>query len=49
MQVVGVARDIKHRSLLEPPQPIVYVPLSSAFLHRRRVVRSSVREELAGR
>jgi predicted permease len=28
MQVVGVARDIRHRSILEPPAPIVYVPLA---------------------
>jgi len=28
MQVVGVARDIRHRSILEPPMPIVYVPFA---------------------
>ena len=28
MQVVGVARDIRHRSILEPPTPIVYVPFA---------------------
>jgi predicted permease len=28
MQVVGIARDIRHRSILEPPAPIVYVPLA---------------------
>jgi len=28
MQVIGIARDIRHRSILEPPAPIVYVPLA---------------------
>jgi macrolide transport system ATP-binding/permease protein len=28
LQVVGVARDIRHRSILEPPMPIVYVPFA---------------------
>jgi predicted permease len=31
MRVIGVARDIKHRSMLEPAQPIVYVPLTQRF------------------
>ena len=28
MQVVGIARDIRHRSILQPPMPIVYVPFA---------------------
>jgi predicted permease len=30
--VVGVARDVKYRSLDEPPQPHLYVPFSQDFL-----------------
>ncbi len=30
--VVGVARDVKYRSLDEPPQPHLYVPLGQIFL-----------------
>jgi predicted permease len=30
--VVGVARDVKYRSLDEPPQPHLYVPLAREFL-----------------
>jgi predicted permease len=28
MQIVGVAHDIRHRSILQPPEPIVYVPFA---------------------
>jgi predicted permease len=31
MDVVGVARDIKYRTLLEPSPPLVYVPMTQKF------------------
>jgi putative ABC transport system permease protein len=31
LEIVGVARDIKGRNLLEPPGPMLYLPLSQAY------------------